>query len=312
MTSNCTEINAWNAGCSSVEASTVCDSSNGEQRFVATVGQELFTLAAFSYAPGTDSLAVHRNGLLIDPVNVTELSPTTFFLQNETVLAGDIVVANALTGVIATRDIVTTDFSTSEKVLTAGQLIVNFGAAVPVADSALYVNGPGVDTGRLILGTDYSIDTINNIVTLVDSYPAGTILLLAYNDVGTSRTRMVSVMYDFAVDGGLVGKIALDQAFPDNSTITRAYYETLTTLMSLTGAPTISFGIDVDDPTGLLAPTAFNNAIFILGYHPFLPDGTITNFTTKSTAVRDLIMEISGATLSAGKIQIWYEYITSS
>jgi len=311
MVAKCVEINAWDAGCSSVEGADECDPSNGEQRFVATAGQELFTLTAFSYAPGTNSLAVHRNGLLIDPVNVTELSSTTFFLQNETVLVGDIVVANALTGVIATVKIATTDFSTSEKVLTAGQLIVNFGAAVPVAESALYINGPDVDTGRLILGTDYSIDIINNIVNLVDSYPAGTILLLAYNDVGTSRIRMVSVLYDFSVDGGSQSTIALDDSFPNNSTIIRAYYEVLTALTS-GGVATIAFGIETDDATGLLAVTAFDNAAFSVGYHAFLPDGTVANFTTKSIAIRDLIMVIAGADLTAGKIQIWYEYITSS
>ena len=311
MVAKCPEISAWNAGCSSVEDSTVCDPSNGEQRFIATVGQELFTLTAFSYIPGTNSLAVHRNGLLVDPVNVIELSPTAFFLQSETVLAGDIVVANALTGVTATVKVSTTDFSTSEKVLTAGQLIVNFGAAVPVAESALYINGPGVDTGRLILGTDYSIDIINNIVTLVDSYPAGTILLLAYNDVGTSRIRMVSVLYDFSVDAGAQGTIALDDTFPDNSTIIRAYYEVLTALTS-GGLATVAFGVEIDDDAGLLAATAFDNAAFSVGYHAFLPDGTVANFTTKSIAIRDLIMVIAAADLTAGKIQIWYEYITSS
>lgn len=311
MVAKCPEVNAWNAGCSSVEDSEECDPSNGEQRFVATVSQELFTLTAFSYTPGTNSLAVHRNGLLIDPVNVIELSPTTFFLQSETVLVGDIVVANALTGVTSEVNIVTTDFSTTEKILTAGQLIVNFGAAVPVADSALYINGPGVDTGRLILGIDYSVDIINNIITLIDSYPAGTILLLAYNDVGTNRTRMVSVLYDFSVDAGAQGTIALDVTFPDNSTIIRAYYEVLIALTS-GGFATVAFGIEIDDVAGLLVATAFDNAAFSVGYHAFLPDGIVANFTTKSIATRDLIMVIAGADLTAGKIQIWYEYITSS
>jgi len=311
MVAKCPEISAWNAGCSSVEDSEECDPSNGEQRFVTTAGQELFTLTAFSYAPGTNSLAVHRNGLLIDPVNVTELSPTTFFLQSETVLAGDIVVANALTGVTSEVKVFTTDFSTSEVILIAGQKIVDFGVVVPVEESAVYISGFGVDNGRLILGTDYTADIINNVITLVDSYPAGTILLLAYNDVGTSRIRMVSVLYDFLVDAGAQGTIALDDTFPDNSTIIRAYYEVLTALTS-GGLATVAFGIETDDVAGLLAATAFDNAAFSVGYHAFLPDGTVANFTTKSIAIRDLIMVIASADLTAGKIQIWYEYITSS
>ena len=311
MTANCPEISAWNAGCSSVVSSSDCDPNNGEQRFVATLGQTLFTLTAFSYAPGTNSLAVHREGLLIDPVNVVELSATTFLLQGETVLAGDIVIANAHTGVTAEVKVLTTDFSTTEVVLIAGQKVVNFGATIPVANSAFYINGPGVDNGRLVLGTNYTADIINNIVTLTDSYPAGTILLLVYNDTGTNTERLVSSLYDFSVDAGAQGTIALDETFPDNSTITRAYYEVLTALTS-GGLATVAFGIEVDDTAGLLAATAFDNAAFNVGYHDLLPNGNAANFTTKSTAIRDLIMVIAAANLTAGKIRIWYEYITSS
>ena len=311
MVAKCVEINAWDAGCSSVEGAEECDPSNGEQRFVATVGQDLFTLTAFEYAPGTKSLSVHRNGLLVDPVNVIELSKTTFFLQNETVLAGDIVIANALTGVISEVKVFTTDFSTSEVILIAGQKVVDFGVVIPVEESAVYISGLGVDSGRLILGTDYTADIINNIITLVDSYPAGTILLLAYNDTGSTTARLVSVLYDFSVDAGAQGTIALDDTFPDNSTIIRAYYEVLIAPTS-GGAATISFGIDIHDPAGLLAATAFDNAAFNAGYHAFLPDGTVANFTVKSNAIIDVIMIIAGADLTAGKIRIWYEYITSS
>jgi hypothetical protein len=73
----------------------------------------------------------------------------------------------------------------------------------------------------------------------------------------------------------------------------------------------VAFGIDSDDATGLLAATAYNNAAFSVGYHDFTPDGAAANFTTKTTAARDVIMTIAGADLTAGKVKIWFEFIMS-
>ncbi len=312
MNASCPEISAWNAGCSSVVAAEDCELGKGEQRFVATADQALFTLTAFSYSPGTNNLQVHRNGLLVDPVNIVELSNTTFFIQGETVLAGDVVVASACPGITSVVSVATSDFSTTEVVLIAGQQVISFGATVPIANSALYISGAGVDNGRLILGTDYSMDTVNNVVTLTDSYPAGTILLLSYSDSGAVAARFVSVLYDYLTDPteGIAGPKILDSTFPDNSTIVRAYYEVLTAFTS-GGAATIAFGIDVDDPAGLLVAVAYDDPALSVGYHDFIPDGTAANFTTKSTAIRDLIMVIGGSGILLGKVRVWYEFIIS-
>jgi len=312
MVTSCKEINAWQEGCSDAVVCDPCDSANGEQRFIATAAQTLFTLTAFSYAPGTNSLRVHRNGLLVDPANVIELSTTTFFLQNETVLAGDVVVANACPGITAEVSVLVTDLATTEVVLIAGQLIVNFGAAVPVANGALYISGPGVDNGRLVLGTDYSADTVNNIITLTDSYPAGTILLLAYSDVGPTASHFVTALFDVALHGlgGEPGVAAFSAPIPDNSTIIRAYYEVITALTSA-GASVLTWGILAADIDGLLAATAYDNAAFAVGYHDFLPDGSAALFTTKTTFASQLVVTIATAGLTAGKIRVWYEYVTS-
>ncbi len=120
---------------------------------------------------------------------------------------------------------------------------------------------------------------------------------------------VTSGMYDFSVNGGSVGNIAI-ASIPDNSTVVKAWYEVLTAPTS-GGSATIAFGVQTNDAAGILAATAYNNAVFNTGYHDAIPDGTATNFTTKTTAVRSLVMTIGTSALTAGKIRIWAEYITS-
>ena len=118
-----------------------------------------------------------------------------------------------------------------------------------------------------------------------------------------------SGVYDFAVDGGAVGSKIIGH-IPDNATITRAWYEVLTAPTS-GGSATIGLGVQTDDATGILAATAYNNAIFNTGYHDAVPDGTAANFTTKSTAYRPVNFVIGAADLTAGKVKVWWEYVIS-
>jgi hypothetical protein len=122
-----------------------------------------------------------------------------------------------------------------------------------------------------------------------------------------------TVLYDFAVDGGTIGDKVLGQ-LPDNSTITEAWYEVITEFTS-GGAATVAFGVDTDDAAGLKVATAFDNANYKIAggsgpYWDFLPDGTAANFTTKTTASRDIIQTIAGAALTAGKVRLHYRFAT--
>lgn len=180
MVTSCKEISAWNSGCSSVEESEQCDPRVESERFVATEDQILFQLLSFAYAPGTDSLEVHKDGLLVDPLNITELSSTTFLILNENIVAGDIIVASALTGVTANIAINITNISTESIVVIAGQLIIPF--LFSIVGASIYISGIGVDSGRLVETTDYSVDIGNNTITLIDSLPAGTLVYIVYND----------------------------------------------------------------------------------------------------------------------------------
>lgn len=64
--------------------------------------------------------------------------------------------------------------------LASGQTSVVFTSAVSPA--AFYISGPDVDAGRLTLGDDYTVTTATKTVTLTQSYPAGTKLVMVYVD----------------------------------------------------------------------------------------------------------------------------------
>lgn len=115
-------------------------------------------------------------------------------------------------------------------------------------------------------------------------------------------------VYDFAIDGGAIGDIPINATIPADATITYAFYEVITEPTSA-GAATLSFGVDANDPAGLKAPTAIGS--YTVGYGDLLPDNTAANFTTKTTSTRNIIMSIGAATLTAGKINVYFTYSVS-
>jgi len=132
-----------------------------------------------------------------------------------------------------------------------------------------------------------------------------------FNMDGTYDYGRGSSLYDFSVDGGAIGGMSLTgDNIPDNATITRAWYEVITAFTS-GGAATVAFGVSVHDTTGLKAATAYNDASYAVGYGDMIPDGTATNFTTKTTGRRDIWMIIAGAALTGGKVRVWYDYVIS-
>lgn len=188
------------------------------------------------------------------------------------------------------------------------------------------------DTGRVI-----NTVITNNKINSAASYPIkietdlcfDTIVENNYWDVGyenvlddgryTKRDNTIKTFratYDVTVDGGEIGtNKKLHFILPDNSTIIRAYYEVLETFTdAASDNAQIRIGVATDDTDGIVAFTAINDASnpWDAGYHDTLCDGTAANFTTKTTAgTRSILMYIIGAPLTAGKLVLYGEYITS-
>ncbi len=119
--------------------------------------------------------------------------------------------------------------------------------------------------------------------------------------------------YDFSVDGGAISTITLaEDVVPDNSVIVEAHYEVLTTLTSATDAATVCLSTNqvTNEIVTATAIDAGTNS-WDAGYHDCIPDGAAANFTTKTTASRDIVMAIAVEAVTAGKLRLWYKFVTS-
>jgi hypothetical protein len=121
-----------------------------------------------------------------------------------------------------------------------------------------------------------------------------------------------SVLYDVDVDGGTEGTYNLAK-LPDNAVVTRAWYDILETITA-TGAATIAISTS-QVANEIVTATAYNNAVFGIGppaHHDAIPDGTATNFTTKTTAARTIDLIVAGGfDLTDGQLMLFYEYFVS-
>ncbi len=66
--------------------------------------------------------------------------------------------------------------------LVTGRL--TYAVELPAAKASIYINGQGVDRGRLTLYEDYTANIDDNSITLFDSYPSNSSLTLTFNETG--------------------------------------------------------------------------------------------------------------------------------
>ena len=90
----------------------------------------------------------------------------------------------------------------------------------------------------------------------------------------------------------------------------RGSWYTVLTAPTSGGAATIAMGVDTDDADGILAATAYDAAAFGVGPHDGIPCGSAASFAGLTSDRRNVILTIAGAPLTAGKIQVYWEYIT--
>lgn len=123
--------------------------------------------------------------------------------------------------------------------------------------------------------------------------------------------NVVRGTYDFSVLGGAIGTVKLlDQAgviipIPNKAIITDVYIDVVTGMTSTGGTGTIAIGLN---STGdlLAAVDADTLSNIVAG----IPIGTAATMV-KATADRYLTATIATATLTAGKIEVFAEYVLS-
>lgn len=94
---------------------------------------------------------------------------------------------------------------------------------------------------------------------------------------------------------------------PAGCRIVRSWYEVLTEPDSGTDTATIEVGIE-DDANAIKAAQVVTHAQWAAGLHEGLQDGTVANFSAKTTTNQNVIATIAVENLTAGKIVFHVQY----
>lgn len=125
---------------------------------------------------------------------------------------------------------------------------------------------------------------------------------------GLSVVKMATAVYDFAVDGGVIGAITLAGTIglPDNAVVTAWTYDVLTTCTSATDAATIALSVPTDG--ALTTAIAISNAA-----NPWDAGAHLVNtaLPKKLTAARNLQITVASEAITAGKIVFTVQYYVS-
>ncbi len=115
--------------------------------------------------------------------------------------------------------------------------------------------------------------------------------------------KIISAIYDFAVDGGAISTIGLGVFIPNNSVITNFFVKTNTTPTSA-GAATISFGW-TGDTDALMIVNAMGNFVATES----LQGRDFADTPVEVTANRQVAIDIVTAALTAGVIIATVEFV---
>lgn len=132
---------------------------------------------------------------------------------------------------------------------------------------------------------------------------------------GIGSKRIARATFDPSADALLrpTAVYGLGVSLPDNAIVTRAWYEVVTTFQSTAGGTdkaVLSISIPTDDVDGLVAAVAIETGTpWDAGYHDCIQTGAASAFSEKTTAARELSIEVSVQALTAGKLILFVEYV---
>jgi hypothetical protein len=122
------------------------------------------------------------------------------------------------------------------------------------------------------------------------------------------QNNLVQVTYNFAVNGGVKDvPIGLGVFIPKNAIVTRAYYDVITAFTSSTSTATIS--MEVQGTEDILGD-AIISSVGTSGLHEGIEDGTMAN-AIKTNMEREVMFNITTQNLTAGKLNLYLEYVVS-
>lgn len=155
-----------------------------------------------------------------------------------------------------------------------------------------------------------SITTVAGVQALINvAAPSGTQTYIGVFDPSANASQRAIGSYNLLdVNGNSI-------ILPDNSRVWDGYYEVITTFVSAgADAGTLALGIATDDVDGIKAAIAISN-----GANPWdaaapaaiIQVGTIAAISEKTTAARAVQVAVAGQVLTAGKLYVYIEVVTT-
>lgn len=166
-----------------------------------------------------------------------------------------------------------------------------------------------------VAAADASITVAANAISVADG---GITNAKVANSTGASALIMrksALVVYDFAVDGGVAGTIALTGAptIPDNAVVWLESYDVLTTCTSATDAATIALQFPTDGAVSTAVAISAGANAWDAGAFAMGTGATASALPKKLTAARvPSLLVAGGENLTAGKIVFQLAYWVSA
>lgn len=112
-----------------------------------------------------------------------------------------------------------------------------------------------------------------------------------------------------------IGAHGLGVLLPDNAVIVRSWYRVATTFTSATDAATIALGVPTDGSgAGIKAAVAISNGAnpYDAGNVEGLQTGATSAFHVQLTAERELTATVAVEALTAGKLELFVDYVVAA
>ncbi len=131
------------------------------------------------------------------------------------------------------------------------------------------------------------------------------------NSIAVSASGWYAAVLSVPAGGLPVGTYPIGVRLPRLALVRNSFVIVTDALASDGGLATVSAGVDVSAPAGILAATVISPGLSV-GNHAGVQDGTVAKFTPMTTVPRDIIATVGVEGLTAGRLVVLAEIIIAS
>lgn len=174
------------------------------------------------------------------------------------------------------------------------------------------------DPGRLLTLEDQQTLGIVNVDPLAEvvfnpNLPKAT--PFSTDTVETASGVLVTLRGSLDASAGLaIGSHNVGISLPIGAIVHQSWVDVITTFTSAADTATIAIGIPTDDVAGIFAAIAINDGSnpWDAGLHAGIQNGTVANFSNKTTAAREVQANVAVQALTAGVMNVFVTYFAST